>query len=173
MMMKTTPLKLFISLLLFSAAACGGGSDEIAFSGTLVQDDAVARSGRSPAIGLQVCALGQCSITDGLGNWAFSVGDDTFEGGDVVFTVEGLDFISTAVVPNLNRQSDEVFVSFLLDANLQLTAIGVSEVDSDTFGDELNELGEEIEDENDSADQSIEEESTSAADSIDEEIEEI
>ena len=169
-MKRAIGFKLFGCIIFLLAASCGGGSDEINFSGTVEQETSALRSARTPAVGLQVCALGQCSATDGAGNWAFSVGDDTFEGGSVEFLVQSSEFASSVRVEGLDSSSDEIFINFLLGLNRELNVISVSEVDTDSFVDELDEFGEEIEDENDSASDSIEEEADSAGDSIDEEL---
>lgn len=70
-----------MSLLFLSACSGGGGGDSdngVIFQGTLVQGEDETHSrlahDAGEAIGeVQVCALGECSTTDGNGQWGFRV----------------------------------------------------------------------------------------------------
>jgi hypothetical protein len=107
----------------FSLTACGGGSS--GSSGTLIEGTLTEAGGAAAAESrslmlrhssgqriedVQICALGECSTTDGEGQWALVTGD-VFAGGEVLFTVKGHGIDTTAVVaiPNSAR---EVFVDF-------------------------------------------------------------
>ena len=57
----------------------------------------VMHSAGEPLEKVQVCVLGQCSTTDGLGQWGMAA-PDSFAGGDALFTVNGHGIDSSLVV---------------------------------------------------------------------------
>lgn len=73
--------KLILFSLIFALVACGGGSggsdNTTVFQGTLVQGpEATARLAHEAGEkieGVQICALGTCSTTDGNGQWGFGL----------------------------------------------------------------------------------------------------
>ncbi len=152
--------------------ACGGSSDDdVEFKGTVqtVGDQSAFFGPKVAVADAQVCALSQCSFTDINGNWNFNVGDDTYQGGTVVFTVAYAGAEAATEISGLDDKSDEVIVDFIIQDDGTLFVASVRENDFDTIADEINEIGEEVEDEADSAEDSIDEEADSAEDSIDEE----
>jgi hypothetical protein len=95
--------------VVFSLTACGGGSssDGVVFQGTLTQkgeghstsDLTQAKHASGQRIDeVKICVLGECSITDGEGQWGVNVNE--FSGGDVTVLVEGHG-ISSSVTTNI------------------------------------------------------------------------
>lgn len=91
-------MRLFFVSLLALCSACGGGgsSDGTVIQGVLTErgDGHVSAQGVSlkhsatePLEDVKVCILGECSITDGLGQWGLNIED--FPGGDIPVVVEG------------------------------------------------------------------------------------
>jgi hypothetical protein len=100
----------------FSLTACGGGgsdSDGVVFQGTLTQQGAGhsaeasnAKHSSGQRIGdVKVCILGECSITDDMGQWGVNVSN--FTGGDVSVVLDGHG-ISSSVVANLPSTAKDV-----------------------------------------------------------------
>jgi len=65
---------------------------------------------------VQVCALGECSITDDKGQWGFSV-DQSFPGGDVAFTIKGHG-IDSAAVANIPATARDVFIELVREGEV-------------------------------------------------------
>jgi hypothetical protein len=87
------PLLLTSLTFTFGCGSSSSSSDTV-FEGTLTQGDeagerSVASHGANDNIGeVNICALGQCSITDDQGQWGFSIGE-RFPGGVVTFSFKG------------------------------------------------------------------------------------
>ncbi len=100
-----------VNLFFLTLVACGGssGSDSegMVIEGTLTQGDhegaerasdpRVAHSAGEVIENVEICALGQCSITDATGQWGFQL-PETFLGGEALFTVVGHGINSETVV---------------------------------------------------------------------------
>lgn len=97
-------------LLALTLTACGGSSSD---SGTLIEGTLTEAGGAGHRIAallrhsegariedVVICALGECSVTDGEGQWGFVI-PGNFPGGDVLFTIEGhgIDTESTFSIP--------------------------------------------------------------------------
>jgi uncharacterized membrane protein len=118
--MRNIAMRIIASCLTFMAVVmcgCGSSSDGVYFNGTLTQGGAVAHadlehrhSAGQNIENVEVCALGECSTTDGSGAWAFEA-PDSFAGGTVEFTIKGhgLDTAQSVEVP---AGVSEVFVHF-------------------------------------------------------------
>jgi hypothetical protein len=104
------PLQALLSTLL-CFVGCGGGSsdsDGVAFSGLLTQGETASHDASNSlrhAEGenieeVEICALGECSVTDSQGLWGF-VADQSFTGGTVLFAIKGhgIDTQSTVEIP--------------------------------------------------------------------------
>ncbi len=117
--MKSIKFSLLGSLLL--AAACGGGSsgggsnNTKIIEGLLTQGQAVVHSEarikhgeNQPLEEVKICALGRCSTTDGQGNYGFSAPED-FQGGDVLFTVDGHGILAETTV-NIPSTGTDIFI---------------------------------------------------------------
>jgi len=101
-----------------SLLACGGGSSD----GTVVQGTLTERGeGHSEKITIQakhsagerieevkVCILGECSITDGLGQWGVNI--DNFPGGDIAIDVNGHG-IAGSIVTNVPASAKEIEIA--------------------------------------------------------------
>lgn len=108
---KAVILAVFVSTLM----ACGGGgsSDGTVFQGTVTEQGAghaamtiVPKHSAGQAIGdVKVCVLGECSITDGEGQWGVNVSN--FLGGDVAIVLDGHG-ISATVSTNIPASAREV-----------------------------------------------------------------
>ncbi len=112
-------LSVFALSVAFLCAACGGGgssSDGVVVQGTLTERGA----GHSAALlaeakhssgqlieDVKVCILGECSITDGAGQWGVNVGE--FAGGDVTVVVDGHG-IDSSVTTNLPASARDVVI---------------------------------------------------------------
>ena len=107
---KRLPTYALLSMLI-CFVGCGGGSsdsDGVAFSGLLTQGEAAShdssnslRHDKGENIEeVEICALGECSVTDTQGLWGF-VADQSFTGGTVLFTIKGhgIDTQSTVEIP--------------------------------------------------------------------------
>lgn len=111
-----------VSTILLSAAltACGGGSSDsgMLIEGTLTEaggagHDRVlthAHSAGQRIENVQVCALGECSVSDAQGQWGFVAGSN-FAGGEVAFSIEGHGISTTSVV-DIPAGANEVFIDF-------------------------------------------------------------
>ncbi len=105
-------MKRLLSCLAFATlTACGGsgGSDDsgTVLSGTLTQGSAVAHalivakhSAGAKIENVQICALGECSTTDGEGQWGFLI-EENFAGGAIAFSIvgHGIDTTTTINIP--------------------------------------------------------------------------
>lgn len=100
-------------------AGCGGSSsnDGMVFQGQLTQGSSVGHSEGMDKHGagekienVEVCALGECSMTDEDGNWGF-VAPEVFTGGGVEFTINGHGIETTASV-SVPEGTRDVFVHF-------------------------------------------------------------
>jgi hypothetical protein len=108
---------LFASLLISMCAACGGGgsSDGTVFQGTVTErgagHSAMAIAPKHSAgqriEGVKVCVLGECSITDGNGQWGVNVSN--FTGGDLAIVLDGHG-ISASVSTNIPASARDVEV---------------------------------------------------------------
>lgn len=156
-------MKRSLCLILVAAvcAACGGSdSSEIEFSGTLFSatGSSLAQTAQSPLANVEVCALGLCDLTDETGRWSFIVGDDDFEGGAVLFSFRGASLVATSETPSLPADVDLVEIDFLALSEDTVVISEIRQTDDETVEDELDELGEDIQDESENAVDSIEEE---------------
>lgn len=105
--------------VVFMCAACGGGgssSDGVVFQGTLTEQGSGHSAGFMAAAkhsagqrieDVKVCILGECSITDGEGQWGVNVGG--FSGGDVTVVVDGHG-INSSVAANLPASARDVVI---------------------------------------------------------------
>jgi hypothetical protein len=108
----------FLSLLTFVVAGCGSSSsDGIYFHGTLTQGGAEAHAGvghrhlaGQNIENVEICALGECSTTDGNGSWAIEA-PESFNGGAVEFSINGHG-INTTQSLDVPADVNEVFVHF-------------------------------------------------------------
>lgn len=114
----------FISALLVfaSLSACGGGggsSDSgMLIEGTLTEAGGAghdrkliyAHTSGQRIENVEVCALGKCSTSDAQGQWGF-VAPDSFNGGDVEFSIDGHGITTTSVV-NIPAGASDVFIDF-------------------------------------------------------------
>jgi hypothetical protein len=108
----------FLPLVTFVVAGCGSSSSGgVYFNGTLTQGGSEAHVGvehRHSAgqniENVEICALGECSTTDGNGAWAFEA-PDPFQGGTVEFTIRGHGIDTTQSV-DVPADANEVFVHF-------------------------------------------------------------
>lgn len=117
---KYTPMKkniLILSVALLSGCSGGSSGDGMVIEGQLIQGAKVAHSaplfrhGAGESIGeVEICALGECSITDTDGRWGF-VANETFNGGDVEFSIKGHGIDGTKIV-SIPAGANEVFVVF-------------------------------------------------------------
>ena len=109
----------FSSLLL----GCGGSSNNssgILIEGQLTQGESAAHdvaNGLEKIHGageniesVEICALGECSTTDSAGNWGF-IAPESFNGGDVSFSIAGHGIDASAVV-SIPQNSQNVFIHF-------------------------------------------------------------
>ena len=119
-------LSLFSTVVLAGSAVlvagCGGGSSSDSDSGTLISgslNQGAEAAGHGLALkhgagehieSVQICALGGCSTTDVEGQWGF-VTAETFEGGDVEFTVRGHG-IDTRSMVTLPGGAGEIVIAF-------------------------------------------------------------
>ncbi|MFN8392828.1 MAG: hypothetical protein U0136_21220 [Bdellovibrionota bacterium] len=99
------------ALLLSVAVGCGGGGN--------VGDDTIILRGtvrsvqlQEPISGVQVCALGGCSRTDSNGRWAFTLEASGYNGGDVLFSLDGTELNAQTVVPAIGSETEEVNIIF-------------------------------------------------------------
>lgn len=106
-------------LFCMTITACGGSSG----SGTLIEGTvteaggaahdtrAFLRHGAGERIGgVEVCALGECSVTDDQGQWGFEVSEFP-DSKDVLFSFDGHGILTTTIV-TIPHEADEVFISF-------------------------------------------------------------
>lgn len=120
--MRTIVAILAIAL---SMSSCGGGSgsDGTVIEGTLTQTGAGHRSASivfKHAVGariedVKICVLGQCSITDGEGQWGVNI--ENFPGGDFVISVDGHG-ISTTVQSSAPASTKNMVVALGRDGNV-------------------------------------------------------
>lgn len=102
--------------LVFSLAACGGGSRSS--DGTVVQGTLTERGTGHSKVGIQakhssgerigdvkVCVLDECSITDDLGQWGVNI--ENFPGGDITVVLDGHG-ISTSVSTNVPASAKDI-----------------------------------------------------------------
>lgn len=78
----------------------GGGTPPTQGSGSVTGRDvaqAVIHGAGQPIENVEVCTLGQCSMTDGLGQWGMPA-PESFSGGEALFTVSGHGIDSRLVV---------------------------------------------------------------------------
>ncbi len=100
-------------------AACGGSSSGSGpvIEGTLTEAGGAAHnnavilkhSSGQKIESVTICALGECSVTDELGQWGFAGGE--LPGGDVLFTLNGHGIETTSKV-NIPAGANEVFIDF-------------------------------------------------------------
>lgn len=108
---------LAVAVLCLSACGGGGSSDD----GMLIEGTLTEAGGADHSLSLvlrhdegarieevEICALGQCSTTDGAGQWGF-VAPESFSGGAVSFTVVGHGIDTTTVV-EIPADAGEVFL---------------------------------------------------------------
>jgi hypothetical protein len=100
--------------LTFSACSGGGSdSDGVVFQGAVTErgsghsaEAVIAKHSAGQRIGdVKVCILGECSITDDMGQWGVNVSD--FTGGDISVVLEGHG-ISSSVVANLPSTAKDI-----------------------------------------------------------------
>jgi len=100
--------------------ACGGGSssnnDDILIEGKITEGLGTVHSSRTkhgPGEGIadtMICALGECSRTDDLGQWGFLVSRNSFDS-EILFSIEGHE-ISTNTLVRLPNTSMEAYIHF-------------------------------------------------------------
>ncbi len=102
-------------------ASCGGGSSSdsgVIIEGTLTEAGGAAHntslnlkhSSGQTIENVEVCALGECSTTDGEGQWGFGI-QNKLAGGDIQFTIKGHG-IDTQTVVSLPSSANSVFIDF-------------------------------------------------------------
>lgn len=110
-------LKRSLFVLGFLYIGCGGSSSDsgLVLTGTLTEGDGqvheLSFTKHAPGeniAGVEVCALGNCSVTDSAGQWGFYVGE-AFTGGAVLMTVHGHG-IDTDLVVDIGAQAEDVFL---------------------------------------------------------------
>lgn len=112
---------LIVPFVLFLTACGGGGGSSdsgMLIEGTLIEAGGAGHSNGiilkhstgQPIENVEVCALGECSLTDDLGQWGFVVSDE-FNGGDVLFDINGHG-IATETVVEIPSGASEVFLDF-------------------------------------------------------------
>lgn len=119
--MKKYTRSIALLCLTFSISACGGGSSDngVAFFGALIQGDtaghrqatALRHGANEPIEQVEICAFGECSITDGAGTWGIVSGEE-FNGGNALFTIKGHGIDGTAIVsvPEGSRSVELEFI---------------------------------------------------------------
>ncbi len=107
-------------------SACGGGgstSDGVIFEGTLTQTGighssaATVVSKHAPGLRIEnvkICILGECSITDSMGQWGVQVSE--FMGGKVAVTVNGHG-IDSSVTADIPASAKDVTMALGRDGN--------------------------------------------------------
>ena len=119
-------MRLFLVSLLALFSACGGGGsyDGTVIQGTLIEQGnghvstqgiSLKHSASEPLEDVKVCILGECSITDGLGQWGLNIED--FPGGDIPVVVEGHG-IDASVNVSLPASAREVEMDLGHDGNV-------------------------------------------------------
>lgn len=117
-------LSLIASLCCLSA--CGGGSSDsgMLIEGRLTQgetgghlESAQLRHGAGETIAeVAICALGECSTTDSNGQWGF-VADESYKGGDIVFTITGHGIDGTRITAPIPLGASSVVINFVRGEN--------------------------------------------------------
>jgi hypothetical protein len=107
------------SLCILSAIACGGGSSGssgMLIEGTLTEGRGTTHS-RSIKHGagefleeVTVCATGNCSRTDGRGQWGFMVSEEV-KGTDIIFSFQGHG-IDSATMVRIPNEANDIFMHF-------------------------------------------------------------
>jgi len=124
-----------IALSIMLCAACGGGSsDGTVFQGTVTERGSghsasavILKHSAGERIGdVKVCVLGECSITDGEGQWGVNI--QNFKGGDLAIVLDGHG-ISASVSTNIPASAREVEVD--LDHNDQAVTIAKLLIDGE------------------------------------------
>jgi hypothetical protein len=153
--MKTVAAACLPFALLFLLPGCSGDSSD---SGMLIEGTLTEAGGAGHGKSLllkhsdgqriedvQVCALGECSTTDGEGQWGFVAGEG-FPGGDVLFTVNGHG-IKTATAVNISGGAKEVFLDLrhVEGGLVEATHVTVDGETEDNHGEEVahHDEGEE------------------------------
>jgi hypothetical protein len=115
-----------LACLASAATACGGGgssADGVIFEGTLTQTGlghssaATVATKHAPGVRIEnvkICILGECSLTDSIGQWGLQVPD--FGDGDVAITVNGHG-IDSAVSVDIPASAKEVTIALGRDSN--------------------------------------------------------
>jgi hypothetical protein len=108
-----------LSVCVLTCMACGGGSSGssgMLIEGTLTEGAGTAHT-RSIKHGagefleeVNVCAVGQCSRTDGRGQWGFMVPEET-KGSEVQFSFQGHGINTTTLVA-IPLEANELFIHF-------------------------------------------------------------
>jgi hypothetical protein len=106
------------TLITILLSACGGGSSD---SGMLIEGTLTQNGGSHSEKhiltkhidgelieNVKICALGECSITDGKGQWGFAL-NSSFNGGEVFFTINGHGINATTIV-SIPSTANEVFL---------------------------------------------------------------
>lgn len=170
--MKRICLLLGVALL----AGCGSSDDSVQFEGSL--QTTVQRSGvgvRAGVPDVQVCALGECGRTDADGKWSFDIDDDAgFNGGDVLFAIDGGGLNTNVVVTGIDDESEEVDIDFVVFPN---GSVGVTAVRQDDFDDnvggEVEEEADDIDDNADDVSDDIDDEADDVSDNVDDDADDI
>jgi len=117
---------IFVTTAVLLLSACSGGSSDsgMVLEGTLVQGESPSHArvadprllhGAGQTIGnVEICALGDCSITDDAGQWGFAV-DESFNGGRVSFSIVGHGINSEASV-DVPEGASNVVITFQNEA---------------------------------------------------------
>jgi hypothetical protein len=127
-----------ISILMLCLVSCGGGgssSQGMLIEGTLIQGEQSSHkvlykhASNEPLENVTICALGECSTTDSKGQWGF-VAPETFNGGDILLSVNGHNIAASTIV-SLPPNANEVVMELIHSAGAikleHLTIDGVTE----------------------------------------------
>jgi hypothetical protein len=127
----------FMALMALFITGCNGGggsdSDGVVFEGTLterggthaMQEMVIAKHSAGQQLEeVKVCILGECSLTDGMGQWGVQVSG--FTGGDIAISVVGHG-IDTSVVANVPASARTVTLE--LDHNGNVVSVAKMTID--------------------------------------------
>jgi hypothetical protein len=132
----------FCAILSVSCGSSGGGNDEVTeLEGTLRRavsaSDTDIESPVDPE-GVEVCAFGACSTTDGHGHWGMGVPRFEYHGEGIIFTFTGRGLDTTALVDVAQADIGCLTVEFVYDNLGNVEAVQVI-VNPTHYGDEVGD----------------------------------
>jgi hypothetical protein len=144
--MKKIALLSLLSLALVSCGGGSGGSSGILIEGQLTQGGSVSHSLLRHSAGqhigeVEICALGECSVTDSEGQFGFLT-PASYKGGEILLTVNGHG-INTTVVADIPEVENDVNLQLVNNSGVVtvaqmlvdgLDASGISEEHEDPHG---------------------------------------